>query len=496
MTGILGQVLLGEFVLGLAQSSVTIIPVSDTDTCNVSLTEIPGVIFHLSDTDTLNVQLNETTLISQVSLPNNFLAVPGLSQLGLYLLGKDQTVTPVPATLISGSDTLNVNLIESRIITTSALLPDTCNVSLTESGSVQIVIGKSDNDLLNVGLIEVGLVSITLLTITTNDTLNVSLNEISSVVNPGNHGRVTTLFDETLVDGDPNGLVTTLFDESLVIQSSFGRTTTLFAETMLNGVSDGRCTTLFAEAIVNGVAAGRCTTLFVEILCAVTRFHLFDTCDIQLIESSNPIRVQISSSDTLNVVLDDIHQPYIIDVFPNPIPELQPNVIMTVIGMGFEPPHSPGSRIVFNGIIESTSFISPTEIQTTLPPGDIKPVGPASVSVINPDGGQSNSLSVSIESKPRACRLGDLSAGHYPWPPRPNDAASTDVFVNNKGWHRQGDHWAIHCAPPCHDGTLLSGSSTVIVNNKQAGRNGDPINCPSTPLDFADEASPDVFAGG
>jgi uncharacterized Zn-binding protein involved in type VI secretion len=107
---------------------------------------------------------------------------------------------------------------------------------------------------------------------------------------------------------------------------------------------------------------------------------------------------------------------------------------------------------------------------------------------------QSNTLTASVETKPRAVRLGDISGGHYPWPPRNNDQASPNVFVNGRGWHRQGDHWPIHCnpVPQCHDGVLSHGSSTVFINGKQAGRNGDPISCG----DFADQASPNVFCGG
>jgi uncharacterized Zn-binding protein involved in type VI secretion len=105
----------------------------------------------------------------------------------------------------------------------------------------------------------------------------------------------------------------------------------------------------------------------------------------------------------------------------------------------------------------------------------------------------SNSIFVPISKGKKAIRLGDISAGHYPWPPRDNDQASTNVFVNGLGWHRLGDHWLIHCAPPpvCHDGVLSLGSNTVFINNKQAGRIGDPISCG----DFANEGSPNVFCG-
>lgn len=91
---------------------------------------------------------------------------------------------------------------------------------------------------------------------------------------------------------------------------------------------------------------------------------------------------------------------------------------------------------------------------------------------------------------PAIVRLGDISKGHGSWPPRPNDQASSNVFVNGIAVHRAGDHWAVHCAPPCHDGVLASGSPNVFVNGKQVARAGDPISCGDTAL----QASTNVFA--
>lgn len=90
-----------------------------------------------------------------------------------------------------------------------------------------------------------------------------------------------------------------------------------------------------------------------------------------------------------------------------------------------------------------------------------------------------------------AARLTDTSTGHFPFPPRQNDQASSNVFANNLGIHRQGDHWVVHCAPVCHDGRLLRGSKTVFANNKQAGRVSDPIDCG----DVVATGSPNVFIG-
>lgn len=94
----------------------------------------------------------------------------------------------------------------------------------------------------------------------------------------------------------------------------------------------------------------------------------------------------------------------------------------------------------------------------------------------------------------KVTRLGDFCTGHGCWGSRPNDQASSNVFVNGIGAHRQGDHWQTHCCPAipeCHDSTLASGSSTVYVNGKQLGRIGDPVACGSLVL----TGSPNVWSG-
>tara|TARA_R110002020_G_scaffold281534_5_gene497274 strand:- start:43012 stop:43254 length:243 start_codon:yes stop_codon:yes gene_type:complete len=79
---------------------------------------------------------------------------------------------------------------------------------------------------------------------------------------------------------------------------------------------------------------------------------------------------------------------------------------------------------------------------------------------------------------------------------RKNVQGSGDVFVNDKGWHRQNDAWDVHCCVspphPCHAGNLQRGSKSVFVNNKQAGRVNDPVNCGSAAM----TGSGNVFAGG
>lgn len=95
---------------------------------------------------------------------------------------------------------------------------------------------------------------------------------------------------------------------------------------------------------------------------------------------------------------------------------------------------------------------------------------------------------------PAVTRLGDLCTGHGCWPPRANNAASPDVFINGIPAHRKSDGWLTHCCPSipeCHDSVLQSGSSTVFCNGQPLGRVGDPIVCGSTVA----TGSGNVFAG-
>ena len=81
---------------------------------------------------------------------------------------------------------------------------------------------------------------------------------------------------------------------------------------------------------------------------------------------------------------------------------------------------------------------------------------------------------------PGAARLGDRCTGHSCYNPRNNVEASRDVITNDLGAHRQGDAWASHsCRGSSHTGNLAQGSSTVWINDRQAGRIGDPVNCGS-----------------
>jgi uncharacterized Zn-binding protein involved in type VI secretion len=94
---------------------------------------------------------------------------------------------------------------------------------------------------------------------------------------------------------------------------------------------------------------------------------------------------------------------------------------------------------------------------------------------------------------PGVTLLSDMCSGHGCFPSRQNVTASSDVFVEGKGIHRQSDHWTNHCCPNqgCHDSVLVSGSSTVFINGLSCGRIGDAIECGSIVM----TGSSTVFAG-
>ena len=77
-------------------------------------------------------------------------------------------------------------------------------------------------------------------------------------------------------------------------------------------------------------------------------------------------------------------------------------------------------------------------------------------------------------------------------------AVRLDVFINLRGAHRQGDAWEVHCCTHpdvihgCHSSVLASGSSSVYINGKQAGRIDDPIACGGKVATGSDN----VFIGG
>ena len=95
---------------------------------------------------------------------------------------------------------------------------------------------------------------------------------------------------------------------------------------------------------------------------------------------------------------------------------------------------------------------------------------------------------------PPATRIGDVDIIHCSVPARM--VGSPNVKVNGIPWSRQGDINIPHLLPgspcPSHSAPIASGSGTVFVNGRGAGRIGDAI----TACTSVAQGSPNVSAGG
>lgn len=78
---------------------------------------------------------------------------------------------------------------------------------------------------------------------------------------------------------------------------------------------------------------------------------------------------------------------------------------------------------------------------------------------------------------PAATRIGDADVAHCSGMTRAE--GSSNVYVNGIPWSRQGDNNTSHLFPPAacpsHAAPITTGSTTVFVNGKGAGRIGDAI---------------------
>ncbi len=77
-------------------------------------------------------------------------------------------------------------------------------------------------------------------------------------------------------------------------------------------------------------------------------------------------------------------------------------------------------------------------------------------------------------------RFEDKCTGHGWFGSRPNIEASENVFVNGKGAHAVGHHWASHrCGKRSHDGVLATGAARVYVNGRNLGHIDAEVSCGS-----------------
>lgn len=82
---------------------------------------------------------------------------------------------------------------------------------------------------------------------------------------------------------------------------------------------------------------------------------------------------------------------------------------------------------------------------------------------------------------PPQSRQPDVCTGHGCYPSRAPASWSANVFVNGMPVLRQADAYQSHGCAVCvpHGGMIAKGSGTVYINDRQAARIGDPIDCGS-----------------
>ncbi len=247
--------------------------------------------------------------------------------------------------------------------------------NVPSSGSVY----KTDSDILSVQITDSSSLSISI-----SPTARITQLYDGALVSEPSNARITQLYDGALVSEPSNARITQLYDGALVSEPSNARITQLYDGALVSQPSNARITQLYDGALVSEPSNARITQLYVATLVCVNKFHLFDNLQVQLTET---VSVQItinkyyvSTSDSLTVQINDAQKPVLFAIYPNTLPEFQPNIILTVTGFGF----NTNSIIVWNNINLITNYISPQELKGTLPPYDINILGEMPVYILNP----------------------------------------------------------------------------------------------------------------
>ena len=292
---------------------------------NIVDTDVQTEILHRSpSTNTLPSDSPSTVLMVTAT---KTLIINSGSYVGQYLPHLKYILripSSVPIYPINDTDNLSIQISESsnRIIEFPIIDFDSLDIQISESSSIHITSRILDSD-----------------------TLDIQISESSSLYGTTQHALITALYNEILVS-EP---------------------------------SDARITSLYNETLVSEPSNTRITQLYNEILVALYRFHLYDNCQIQIVEKSS-ITIKTQSLDICSFQILDEHHPVLFAIYPNILPEFQPNVTLTCIGWGF----LPTSIIVWNGINIPTIFISPEELQGILPSMDINMIGNVPVHILDP----------------------------------------------------------------------------------------------------------------
>src|SRR5690606_14066741 len=89
-------------------------------------------------------------------------------------------------------------------------------------------------------------------------------------------------------------------------------------------------------------------------------------------------------------------QPQVTGLAPESVLAGSGALTLTVTGQGFVP----GSQVLWNGAVRSTTYVSPTELRASIGALDVAAAGTASVTVVSPapGGGESNAVTFTIEA--------------------------------------------------------------------------------------------------
>jgi uncharacterized protein (TIGR03437 family) len=122
--------------------------------------------------------------------------------------------------------------------------------------------------------------------------------------------------------------------------------------------------------------------------------------------------------------------PAISSLSPNPVTAGGSGFSLVVIGSGF----LTGATVQWNGSPLVTSYVSSTQLTATVPPNLIANAGTASVTVVNPDGGASNALTITITAPALSITTGSPLLTGTAGTPYSQGLVATGGTPPYKGW--------------------------------------------------------------
>jgi len=174
--------------------------------------------------------------------------------------------------------------------------------------------------------------------------------------------------------------------------------------------------------------------------------------------STLTFRVTDSASSSATQILTltiTASTPTISSLSPNPVTAGGSGFSLVVNGAGF----LTGAAVQWNGAPLGTSYVSSTQLSATVPPNLIANAGTASVTVVNPDGGASNALTITIAAPTLSITTGSLLPTGTVGTPYSQGLVATGGTPPYKGWTVIGGS-----LPPGISLSTLSGVLTGLLS--------------------------------